>query len=671
MPQTYSSQFNAILDTQAPTLLSELELTSFCVSNGTFDRFLQYPRKLILLNDMIFNSEIWRCNVKTVKNNLWILSHVYKAVPTYTAGIMAYNAIRALVVVGDLWACKLVIGWLTQYQIGATGILFAGIALFYGLYVLLDYLGNQLNILLMNRYSSIRSIDLSKYMRGLLYHKLEEVELSCYEEKDFYDDLGRVLSEIDTRPVQVVNSFATGLYNLLTLVLITVIIFDPVFIAAALLYVVKHFWHIRKVNRINYEMDRDTQTSMRKVWYIKDLFKNREFIKEARNYQSEDFFIHFGESGAKEDYAISTAYNRKGARTSFLMILIGNLVNLLVVVYLCWQMLAGRYMPGDFVYLISSFSAFITNLSGLAQIVSEMQTHSMYIENITKILDYESPRIRQANDCAKNKTGVLVNIPTNTTLPEHADAEKILAENVNFRYGNGAIVLQNMNLRIEKGEKVALVGRNGSGKSTLVKLLMDFYPIQEGQILYNGVPYSRFDVGQLTGKFSAVFQDSPIYALSIAENVLMRELLSASDEKLVMEALVFSGLWKKVNALENGIHTILTKEFDDEGIYLSGGEYQKLIIARAYAHQGEILVFDEPASSLDPLAEYELFHKMMRLGADKTVIYITHRMAAAVDADCIYYIEDGTVRERGKHEALMQLQGQYCQMYTIQMKGYE
>ncbi len=293
MPQTYSSQFNAILDTQAPTLLSELELTSFCVSNGTFDRFLQYPRKLILLNDMIFNSEIWRCNVKTVKNNLWILSHVYKAVPTYTASIMAYNAIRALVVVGDLWACKLVIGWLTQYQIGATGILFAGIALFYGLYVLLDYLGNQLNILLMNRYSSIRSIDLSKYMRGLLYHKLEEVELSCYEEKDFYDDLGRVLSEIDTRPVQVVNSFATGLYNLLTLVLITVIIFDPVFIAAALLYVVKHFWHIRKVNRINYEMDRDTQTSMRKVWYIKDLFKNREFIKEARNLPVRGFFHSF------------------------------------------------------------------------------------------------------------------------------------------------------------------------------------------------------------------------------------------------------------------------------------------------------------------------------------------------------------------------------------------
>lgn len=599
--------------------------------------------------------------MKTVRNNLWILSHVYKAVPLYTTGIMAYNAIRALAVVGDLWVCRLVIGWLTRGQTGESGILFTSIALFYGLYILLDYLGNQLNILLMNWYGSVRSIDVSKHMRGLLYHKLEDIELSRYEENEFYDDLGRVLTDIDIRPIQVVNSLATGLYNFLTLVLITVIIFDPVFLVAALLYVVKHLWHVRRVNRINFEMDRDTQAGMRKVRYIKDLFKNREFIKEARNYQAEDFFIHFGECGAREDYTISAAYNKKACQTSFLMILIGNLINLLVVVYLCWQMLSGRYMPGDFVYLISSFSAFTNNLSGLVQIVSEMQTHSMYIEAIKKILDEPSSRTRQPDG-----------FTCSTSTPkETCVSENVLMKNVNFRYGEGPVVLQNMNLCIAKGEKIALVGRNGSGKSTLVKLLMDFYPVQEGQILYNGIPYSCFDTEQLTGKFSAVFQDSPIYALSIAENVLMRTSLSDTDENLVVEALIFAGLWEKVKALEKGIHTMLTREFDDEGVYLSGGEYQKLIIARAYAHQSGILVFDEPASSLDPLAEYELFHKMMQLGTDKTVIYITHRMAAAVDANRIYYIEDGSVREQGKHEELMRLQGQYCHMFTTQMKGYE
>lgn len=594
--------------------------------------------------------------MKTVKNNLFILSHVYKAVPLYTAGIMAYNVIRALVVVGDLWICKLVIGWLTRNQMGGNGISFACVAVFYGLYVLLDYIGNQLNLLLLNWYGSVRSIDQSKYMRGLLYHKLEELELSCYEENEFYNDLGRVLNEIDTRPIQVVNSLATGLYYFLTLVLITVIIFDPVFIAAGLLIVIKHFLYVRKVNRINFEMDRDTQPSMRKVQYIKELFKNREFIKETRNYQAEDFFIRFGECGAKEDYSISGAYDREGGRASFLMIFFGNLVNLLIVLYLCRQMLTGKYMPGDFVYLISSFSAFTNNLSGLVQIVSEMQNHGMYIENIRKILDYKSPRVRQSGHFESEETGVF---------------EKVALEKVNFRYDEGTIVLRDMDMCIKRGEKVALVGKNGSGKSTLIKLLMDFYPIQEGKILYNGVPYSGFDAGVVQGKFSAVFQDAPIYALSIAENVLMREPTSGTDEKLVTEALIFSGLWEKVNALEKGMHTIVTKEFDDEGVYLSGGEYQKLIIARAYAHQSEILIFDEPAGSLDPLAEYELFHKMLQLGKDKTVIYITHRMAAAIEADRIYYIEEGRVREQGKHEELMKLQGQYSQMFSIQMKGFE
>ncbi len=483
----------------------------------------------------------------SLNNNLMILSHVFQAVPGYTAGIMAYNAIRALVVVGDLWVCRAVISWLTRSQPGENGFLFAGVAMFYGLYILLDYLGNQLSIFLMNWYGSIRSVDLSKYMRELLYHKLEEVELSCYEENEFYDDLGRVLNEIDTRPIQVVNSFATGVYYLLTLVLITAIIFDPVFIVAALLYVVKYFFHLAKVNRINFEMDRDTQSAMRKAQYIRELFKNREFIKETRNYQAEDFFIRFGECAAMEDLTISTAYNKKGSKAALIIILFGYLLNLLIVVYLCGQMLAGRYMPGDFVYLISSFSAFTNNLSGLIQIASEMRSHSMYIKTIRKILEYTSPRKRQPDPCSAADPGSF---------------ERVCLENVSFRYGEGAIVLRNMDLCIRKGEKAALVGRNGSGKSTLVKLLLDLYPVQEGSILYNGMPYDGFGAGQLISRFSAVFQDAPIYALSVAENVLMRESVSEADEKLVAEALAFSGLWEKVSSLEKGMHTMLTKEFD-------------------------------------------------------------------------------------------------------------
>lgn len=595
--------------------------------------------------------------MKTIKNNLFILSHVFKAAPLYTVGVMVYNVIRALVVVGDLWICKLVIGRLTDHTVAENIGGFAVVAAFYGGYILLDYVGNQLNLWIFNWYGVIKGLELSKYMRNLLYSKVKELELSCYENNEFYNDLQRAINEADTRPICVVDSLANSLYHLLTLVLITVIILDPVFLLAGFVITVHHVLHVKKIYRINYEMDRDTQACMRRGQYIRELFKNREFIKESRIYRFEDFFIRFSESSAQEDYSVSNVYSKKGNKSSIFMIFTGHLGNLLVSVYVCQQMLAGNYMPGDFVYLLSAFSAFTNNMSSLFQIFSQLQDHSMYIDNIRKILDYQSPRVKQVDALSAKGPQIL---------------EKIALDGVSFGYGDSeSSVIKDMNVCIRRGEKVALIGENGSGKSTLVKLLLDYYPIPKGEILYNGIPYTYYSQDQIRGKFSAVFQDSPIYALSVAENVLMRELESDSDERIVMEALTFSGLWERVSTLEKGIHTMVTKEFDEEGVYFSGGEYQKLIIARAYAHRGEILIFDEPASSLDPIAEYELFQKMMQLGSDKTVIYITHRLAATVGADHIYYIENGRVKEQGTHQQLMAKQGRYHRMFSIQMKGYK
>lgn len=596
--------------------------------------------------------------MKTLKNTCFILVHVYRAVPLYTAGIMGYNVIRALVAVSDLWIGRMVIGWLTADHGGDNATGFAAVAAFYGMYLLLDYAGGQINLLLMNWYGSIRSVDISKYMRSLLYRKLEEVDLSCYERNAFYNDLGRAVDEIDTRPLEVVNSLANGMYSLLTLTLVLAIVPDPVLLLAGMLVVVRHLLHVKKLNLCNFEMGTEAQPHGRRGEYIRGLFKNREFIKEARCFQAEDFFIACGEESAGEDYAVSKRYSARGAASSFFMILFSNLVTFAVSVYLCLRMLQGEYLPGDFVYLMGAFASY-ANMGSLFRIFSDMRDHGMYIEIIRKVLDYRPAKWRVSDSLENGK------------VISGTGFEGISVENVSFTYEEGGTAaLEDMDIRIGTGEKVALVGENGSGKSTLIKLLLDFYPVRKGGILYNGIPYSRLDSDRIRGKFSAMFQDSPVYAFSVAENVLMREAEPGPDEYLVAEALAFSGLWEKVSTLEKGIHTMITKEFDEEGVYLSGGEYQKLMIARAYAHQGKILIFDEPAASLDPAAEYELFHKMMQLGEDKTVIYITHRLAAAIGADRIYYIEKGKVEERGTHQELMELRGRYYRMFSVQMKGY-
>lgn len=222
-------------------------------------------------------------------------------------------------------------------------------------------------------------MDLSKYMRNLLYSKVKELELSCYENNEFFNDLQRAINEIDIRPIRVVDNLANSIYHLLTLVLITVIILDPVFLLAGIIITVHHVLHVKKINQINYEMNRDTQVCMRRGQYVRELFKNREFIKEARIYRSEDFFIRLSESSTEEDYAVSSVYNKKGNRSSIFMIFTGHMGNLLVSVYVCLQMLTGNYLLGDFVYMLTSFSAFTTNMSSLFQIFSRLQDHRVCI----------------------------------------------------------------------------------------------------------------------------------------------------------------------------------------------------------------------------------------------------------------------------------------------------
>jgi ATP-binding cassette subfamily B protein len=170
--------------------------------------------------------------------------------------------------------------------------------------------------------------------------------------------------------------------------------------------------------------------------------------------------------------------------------------------------------------------------------------------------------------------------------------------------------------------------------------------------------------------FGTVFQDFKIFSMTIAENVLMREVASEADRQLVVEALKKSRVYDKVSTLPHGIDTMLTKEFDDEGVVLSGGEFQKIAIARIFAQPAEILILDEPTSALDPIAEYEIFESMLEACEDKAVVIISHRMSSAMLADRIYYMENGSIQEAGSHVELMKRQGKYAELFLKQAEKY-
>ena len=223
---------------------------------------------------------------------------------------------------------------------------------------------------------------------------------------------------------------------------------------------------------------------------------------------------------------------------------------------------------------------------------------------------------------------------------------------------------------IKKGEKVAFVGYNGAGKTTLIKLLMRLYDTTSGEILYNGRNINEFAPDKYREHIGAVFQDHTVFAATIAENVMGGEYTDA-DEEAVMSALRAASFDEKLKQLPNGIHSQLTTEFSKEGVGLSGGESQKIAIARVFARPFELIIMDEPSSALDPIAEYELNQYILKNAEGRTIIFISHRLSTTRMADKIYMFDGGQIVESGSHDVLMLQNGKYAEMYRVQAKKYK
>ena len=237
------------------------------------------------------------------------------------------------------------------------------------------------------------------------------------------------------------------------------------------------------------------------------------------------------------------------------------------------------------------------------------------------------------------------------------------------QYGKKQVV-KDLDLKVPGGCIYGFLGPNGAGKSTLIKLILRLYDVSEGEILFNGINIKKLCLNEYRKCFTTVFQDFKIYAASLGENILLHPIESTDDKIKVYSAVKNSGLSEKVESLENGIDSQLTKEFDDAGIFMSGGEFQKTAVARVFADDAPVAILDEPSSALDPISEYEMFENMNAACGDKTVIFISHRLSSAVMADKIYMLENGKIVEEGTHRELMDMNGKYAEMFRIQAEKY-
>lgn len=247
--------------------------------------------------------------------------------------------------------------------------------------------------------------------------------------------------------------------------------------------------------------------------------------------------------------------------------------------------------------------------------------------------------------------------------------EELEVRNVSFRYQSmSKDALHHINLNIKKGEKIALVGKNGSGKTTLVHLLLRLYDPDQGQLLYNGLDIRKLELEVYRDRFGIVFQDFNLYADTIRNNLFLGG--ESKSEEEISQIIREFGLENKIRARPDGMDTQLTRELSEDGVLLSGGQSQALAICRIYLTDHDIFILDEPTSALDPMAEAKFFENIKNIAAEKTVLFISHRLSSAKIADRIYMMEDGEIVEYGTHAQLMELDQKYAEMFEIQSQYY-
>jgi len=608
---------------------------------------------------------------RTLRERLGALSNlppflklVWNTSPALTASLLALRIVRALLPVVTLYVGKLIIdevvrlaggsfanhplgGWIASGQLDHIGFL---LALEFGLAVGSDVLGRYVSLLdslLSERFSTETSLRLMEHAATLDLEDFEDSELQDRLERARRQAAGRtsLIGQLmgQAQDVVTVVSFAAGLlvYAPWLIVLLAIALL-PAFVGEA------HF------NAQAYSLNFARTPERRELDYVRQTGASAETAKEVKIFGLNRFLIERYRMLAESFFDANRRIALRRAGWGSVLSAIGTVAYYVAYAYIVWRTLHGDFSIGDLTFLAGSFRRLRNLLEGLLLGFSQVAGQALYLDDLFSFFEIQ-PEIVQ---------------PANARPFPAPIREGFTFESVGFRYpGAERWAVRRLAFTLRAGEILALVGENGAGKTTLVKLLARLYDPDEGRILLDGHDLREYDLFALRANIGVIFQDFVRYHFSAADNIAVGRIEARDDRPRIVAAAERSMADEFIRKLPARYEQVLGKRFRT-GIDVSGGEWQKIAIARAYMRDAQVLILDEPTAALDARAEYEVFRRFKEMSRGKTVVLISHRFSSVRMADRIIVLADGSIEASGTHEQLLAQGGRYAELFELQAAGY-
>ncbi|MCF8224121.1 MAG: ABC transporter ATP-binding protein/permease [Bacteroidales bacterium] len=500
-----------------------------------------------------------------------------------------------------------------------------------------------------------QAFHLESFMYRLMHKKAVSLDLHHFENPEYYDRLNRASREAPYRPAAIVNNMVSLLRAGISLILMAGLLATLNWLLVAILLVanIPGIWLRIHYSDILYNFRRELTPVARKATYFHWLLTGDRPSRELRLFGLGNYFEKLFRKNFDRQKVEELSIVRKRSLIELVSALFKGAAVLVTLYYIVMQTISSGIGLGELAMFLLAFRLGMTYIKQILGATAGLYEDSLFINDVFEFLN-----LRESI----------------TVMPPVLSFDKLRSniriENVCYRYpSSSSDVLKGINLKVNKGETLALVGANGAGKTTLIRLLCRLYDPQAGKILIDGNNIKNIDPNEYRKLFSVVFQDFMLYNMSAGENIRVGNIFEDADKERINASAESAGIDELINSLPRGYDTVIGRLFDDSR-ELSWGEWQKIALARALYRQSDILVLDEPASALDARSEYKMFSRFKKLAAGRTCILISHRLANVSIADRIVVIDNGRVIEEGSHNDLLEAKGTYSTLFNQQKSMY-